>query len=104
MLIRAVEFQDNFVRASVQGARQLSLDLNRPELLHRHMAQVAADQVVLNQSRTLPSDQLEQKVVDPKTSPVGERPQSRQRRRESRQPQTGRPKAGATGTKVDLVA
>ncbi len=108
MLIRPVEFQDSFVRAPVEGARQLSIDLNRPDLLHRHMAQVAAEQTAHDQNRPLASEQPEDNGIDPNNRPFPE--QSQQRRRGRRQDQETEeeehrpPHVSTTGTHVDFVA
>lgn len=107
VLIRSVEFQDSFARAPVEGARQLSLDLNRPDLLHRYMAQIAAEQAIQDQSRPLASEQPEGKGVDPNSRPLPERPQQRRRgRRQGQEPEEEHrpPHVSTTGTHVDLVA
>lgn len=108
MLIRPVEFQDSLARAPVQGARQLSLDLNRPDLLHRHMAQIAAEQTAHDQNRPLASEQPEDKGIDPNSHPLPEQPHRRRRdqrrEQESEEEEHRPPHVGTTGTHVDFVA
>ncbi|OGG52756.1 MAG: hypothetical protein A3F84_10015 [Candidatus Handelsmanbacteria bacterium RIFCSPLOWO2_12_FULL_64_10] len=105
MLIRSVEFQDSFARAPVEGARQLSLDLNRPDLLHRHMAQVAVEQAAQDQNRPLASEQPEDSGIDPNSRPLPERPQQRRRgRRREPEEEHHPPHVSTTGTHVDFVA
>ncbi len=107
MLIRSVEFQDSFARAPVEGARQLSLDLHRPDIIQGQIASTNAQQMVLDQGRPLAFDQTEDKVIHPEQKGVTERPQARERRRQKQEPEEGEnhpPHIGTTGTKVDFVA
>ena len=106
VLIRPVEFQDSLARAPVQGARQLSLDLNRPDLLHRHMAQVAAEQTAHDQNRPLASERPEDSGIDPNSRSLPEQPQRRRRgQRQEQEPEEEHhpPHVSTTGTHVDFV-
>lgn len=107
VLIRSVEFQDGFVRLPVQGARQLSIDMNRPELQQRHMAQVAEDQTVQDQNRPMASEQPEDGGIDPNSRPLPEPSGRRRRRRRQETPEEEErhpPHVGTKGTHVDFVA
>jgi hypothetical protein len=107
VLIRSVEFQDSFTRIPVQGARQQSLDLSRPDMQQRQMAQVAVEQAVQDQGRPTASEQTDEGGIDPNSRPLPERPRRERRRRRQEAPEAEEhlpPHVGATGTHVDFVA
>ena len=107
MLIRSVEFQDSFTRVPVQGARQLSLDLNRPDMQQRQMAQVAVEQTVQDQSRPMASERPEDGGIDPNGHPLPEHPRRGRRHRQQETPEAEEhhpPHVSTTGTHVDFVA
>ena len=107
VLIRSVEFQDSFTRVPVQGARQLSLDLNRPDLQQRQMAQVAVEQSAQDQSRPMASEQPEDGEIDSNSHPLPEQPRQGRRRRRQETPEAEEhlpPHVSTTGTHVDFVA
>jgi len=65
MQIRQNEFQENFGRVTVEGARQQNLLLREPELAQYHMAKIAADEAALSMQRPNPAPALGGKIVDP---------------------------------------
>ena len=106
VLIRSIEFQDGFSRIPVQGARQQSIDMNRPEMQQRQMAQVALEQTVEDQNRPMASERPEDGGVDPNSRTPQEQPRRRHRRRQGPQEieEHHPPHVNTTGTHVDLVA
>jgi hypothetical protein len=107
VLIRSIEIQDSFVRAPVQGARQLSLDLTRPDLQHRQMAQVAAEQHVVDQNRPTASERPEEHGIDPNSRPTPDDSRKRRRGRRGGSPgeeEKSPPHVSTTGTRIDFTA
>ncbi len=108
MQVRPIEFQENFARVTVEGARQQNLLQREPELAQHQMAQVAADAQALDMSRPVPTSPPEGKIVDPDSRRFPERrPGSG---RGGRQPEETQPEEdprtgpeGVSGTRIDLV-
>jgi|GEM_PF-1500864 hypothetical protein len=65
MQVRAIEFQENFARVPVEGARQQSLLQRGPELAQQQMSQTGASEQALNLSRPRPATETENAIVDP---------------------------------------
>jgi hypothetical protein len=65
MLVRAIEFQENFARVQVEGARQQSLLQRAPELAQQQIAHAGANEQALNLSRPRPTSETENVIVDP---------------------------------------
>jgi hypothetical protein len=63
--VRPIEFQENFGRVTVEGARQQNVLQREPELARQHMAQVASDEQVLVLRRPNATTETEGTVVDP---------------------------------------
>ncbi len=108
MQVRPIEFQENFARVPVEGARQQSLLQREPELAQQHAAQLSANEQVLNLTRPRPTTETEGTIVDPD----GERFPGRRFGSTSRNRRTGnapteeerRPGTdGVSGTRIDLV-
>ena len=108
MQVRPIEFQENFARVTVEGARQQNLVQREPELAQHQMAQVAADAQALDMSRPMPTPPPEGKIVDPDPNSrrfPERRPGSGGRQPEETQPEEeSRPGTeGVSGTRIDLV-
>ena len=109
MQVRAIEFQENFARVPVEGARQQSLMQRGPDMAQQQAAQVGADEQALNLSRARPTPQAEGNIVDPEARGFVERqPRGPLRNRASRAPEGSREahrgRDGISGTRIDVVA
>ena len=109
MQVRMMEFQENFGRIPLEGARQQSLMQRAPQLAQQAAAQVGSDEQILNLNRPRPTSQPEGSVVDPeghlhpgagrysRRGDGGHRAGGGERR-------GGRPAGdGASGTRIDIV-
>jgi hypothetical protein len=65
MQVRAIEFQENFARVPVEGARQQSILQRAPQLAQQEMAHAGANEQVLNLGRPRPTSETENVIVDP---------------------------------------
>ena len=108
MQVRPIEFQENFARVTVEGARQQNLLQRVPELAQHQMAQAAADAQALDMDRPMPTPPPEGKIVDPNSRRFPERRPGRARG--GRQPEETQPEEenrtgteGVSGTRIDLV-
>ena len=108
MQVRAIEFQENFARVPVEGARQQSLLQREPELAQQHMAQTGASEQALNLSRPRPTPETENAIVDPEQKGLVRQDLRTSRRRERsdgtprKQDQKARGDTG-TGGRFDVV-
>ncbi|MDA0748387.1 MAG: hypothetical protein O2954_17860 [bacterium] len=107
MQVRAIEFQENFARVPVEGARQQSLLMREPELARQQVARVAANEQLLNLSRPTPMAETEGAIVEPDDRRTTERRSNRGTARQVRQEKEekrNRPGAdGVSGTRIDIV-
>ena len=113
MQVRSIEFQENFGRVTVEGARQQNLLQREPEVGQHHAAQMAADEQVLNLNRPTPATPTEGNVIDPNSQRFPERragrpPPDRGAPGEVQPEATEggrRPRAGGvSGARIDVVA
>ena len=111
MQVRSIEFQENFGRVTVEGARQQNLLQREPELGQHHAAQMAADEQVLKLNRPPPATPMEGNIIDPNSQHLPERRAGRppsDRASEEVQAEEaageGRPRTGGvSGTRIDVV-
>jgi len=109
MQVRAIEFQENFARVPVEGARQQSLMLREPEMAQQQAAQVGVDEQALNLSRPRPTPETEGHIVDPEARGfMAWQPRGTLRSRASKAPEgqrdAHRGRDGVSGTRIDVVA
>ena len=64
MQVRAIEFQENFARVPVEGARQQSILQREPERAQQQLSQAGAAEQVLNLGRPRPTTETENAIVD----------------------------------------
>ena len=65
MQVRAIEFQENFARVPVEGARQQSILQRGPELVQPQISHAGANEQVLNLSRPCPTSETGNVIMDP---------------------------------------
>ena len=108
MQVRSIEFQENFARVPVEGARQQSLLQREPELAQQNAAQLSANDQVLNLTRPTPTTETKGTIVEPDSQSFpgrrfGRAPRNRRSEdappEEERRPGTD----GVPGTQIDLV-
>ncbi len=108
MQVRPIEFQENFGRVTVEGARQQNVLQREPELARQHMAQVASDEQVLVLRRPNATTETEGTVVDPdeRRPPPGRRLEVSLRDRDPEEEETTRHirRSDTAGTRIDVVA
>ncbi|MDP6775669.1 MAG: hypothetical protein QGI83_02770 [Candidatus Latescibacteria bacterium] len=107
MQVRTIEFQENFGRVTVEGARQQNVLQREPELARLQMAQVAADEQVRVLRRPNATTETEGTIVDPEARrPPGRRLVGPRPDRDSEEEETTRRRRrGETaGTQIDVVA
>ena len=112
MQVRSIEFQENFGRVTVEGARQQNLLQREPEVGQHQAARMAADEQVLNLNRPTPATPTEGNVIDPNSRRFPERraggpPPDRASGEVQPEGTEGgrRPRAGGvSGARIDVVA
>ena len=107
MQVRPIEFQENFGRVTVEGARQQNLLQREPALAQQHMAQIASDEQAQVLRRPNATTETEGTIVDPdERRPPGRRPVGPPRNRDSAEEETARRsrRGNTAGTRIDVVA
>lgn len=107
MQVRPIEFQENFGRVTVEGARQQNVLQREPELARQQMAQIGSDEQVLVLRRPNATTETEGTIVDPEARrPPGRRlvglPQGRDPEEDETPPR--RRRDDTAGTRIDVVA
>ncbi len=108
MQVRPIEFQENFARVPVEGARQQSLLQREPELAQQHAAQASANEQVLNLTRPRPTTETEGTIVDPDSQRFpgrrfGRIPRNRRSEEELPEEERRDGTDGVSGARIDLV-
>ena len=108
MQVRSIEFQENFARVPVEGARQQSLLQREPLIAQQQAGEVLADQHVLEMSRPRPTTETEGTVVNPDSERAARRRARSDRRAGNTEEQPAEEERPGddriAGTKLDVVA
>ena len=106
MQVRAVEFQENFRKVTVEGARQQSVLQREPEIAQQQSAQAASNEQVLNASRPNPTTETEGTIIDPdsRKPPEGSPRRSQGGRSEDEDGEREDRDQGRPGGRIDFVA
>ena len=106
MQVRPVEFQENFRKVALEGARQQSVLQKEPEVAQQQAAQAAANEQALAGSRPNPTTETEGKIIDPasRRPPEGSPRHSQDRGSEEEQGSQEQGGEQRSGGRIDIVA
>ena len=106
MQVRPVEFQENFRKVTVEGARQQNVLQKGPEAAQQHAAQVAANEQVYTLSRPNRTTETEGTIIDPDAHRPPEGNPRRSNEERSGDEERERQEAGEqrSGGRIDIVA